>query len=209
MGAKQWRDFDQWPPAGYSEQRWHLRSGGGLARDVNPASPPTTFTYDPDDPTPSLGGPKLDANAPGPRDNRPLEKRADVLTFTSPVLEADLEVIGEVAAQVWLRADRPSCDLFVRLCDVDERGRSINVSDDLVTVRPDGISEVTVQLSPTAYVFRRGHRLRVQVSAGAFPRFARNLGGGEPVATATTSHVTTIQILHDGAHPSAVLLPAR
>ncbi|MFI6164739.1 CocE/NonD family hydrolase [Micromonospora haikouensis] len=209
MGVGQWRDFDQWPPAGYPRQRWHLRSGGALERGVNPASPPSTFTYDPNDPTPSVGGPKLDGNGPGPKDNRSLEKRADVLTFTSPVLESDLEVVGQVTAQVWLRADRPSNDLFVRLCDVDERGKSINVCDDLVTVRPDGTTEVTVELSPTAYVFRRGHRLRVQVSAGAFPRFARNLGGDEPVATATTAHVTHLEILHDGVHPSAILLPAK
>ncbi|MBY8875503.1 CocE/NonD family hydrolase [Micromonospora sp. PLK6-60] len=209
MGVKQWRDFDQWPPAGYPQQRWHLRSGGALERDVSPASPPSTLTYDPNDPTPSVGGPKLDGNGPGPKDNRSLEKRADVLTFTSPVLESDLEVVGQVTAQVWLRADRPSNDLFVRLCDVDERGKSINVCDDLVTVRPDGTTEATVELSPTAYVFRRGHRLRVQVSAGAFPRFARNLGGDEPVATATTAHVTHLEILHDGAHPSAILLPAK
>ncbi|MEV7629030.1 CocE/NonD family hydrolase [Actinoplanes sp. NPDC089786] len=148
--------------AGSHRQRWHLRSGGALERGVNPASPPSTFTYDPDDPTPALGGPKLDGNRPGPRDNRPLEKRADVLTFTSSALESDLEVIGEVTAQVWLRADRPGYDLFVRLCDVDERGRSINVCDDLVTVRPEGITEVAVRLSPTAYVFRRGHRPRVE-----------------------------------------------
>jgi uncharacterized protein len=109
---------------------------------------------------------------------------------------------------VWLRADRPSCDLFVRLCDVDERGKSVNVCDDLVTVRPEGTTEVAVRLSPTAYAFRRGHRLRIQVSAGAFPRFARNLGGDEPAATATKAHVTHLEILHDGAHPSAVLLPA-
>jgi uncharacterized protein len=131
-----------------------------------------------------------------------------VLTFTSPVLKSDLEVIGEVTARIWLRADRPSCDLFVRLCDVDGRGKSINICDDLVTVRPEGTTEITVRLSPTAYVFRRGHRLRIQVSAGAFPRFARNLGGDEPVATATKAHVAHIEILHDGAHPSAVLRPA-
>lgn len=209
MGINQWRDFDQWPPAGYRKQRWHLHSEGKLERDINHPSPPTTFTYDPNDPTPALGGPKLDANGPGPKDNGPLEKRADVLTFTSAPLTADLEVVGEVEAQVWLRADRPSCDLFVRLCDVDERGKSINICDDLVTLRPDGITEVTVQLSPTAHVFRRGHRLRVQVSAGAFPRFARNLGGGEPGATATTPHLTHIEILHDRVYHSAIMLSAK
>ncbi|WP_369794580.1 CocE/NonD family hydrolase C-terminal non-catalytic domain-containing protein [Kutzneria sp. 744] len=68
---------------------------------------------------------------------------------------------------------------------------------------------MTVALSPTAHVFQRGHRIRVQVAAGAFPRFARNLGGDEPVATAATPHVTTLEIFHDAAHPSAVLLPVK
>ncbi|WP_308042700.1 CocE/NonD family hydrolase C-terminal non-catalytic domain-containing protein [Micromonospora sp. PLK6-60] len=125
-----------------------LPGTGALERGVSPASPPSTFTYDPNDPTPSVGGPKLDGNGPGPRDNRSLEKRAGVLTFTSPVLESDLEVVGQVTAQVWLRADRPSNDLFVRLCDVDERGKSINVCDDLVTVRPDGTTIECGSLGP-------------------------------------------------------------
>lgn len=209
MGIEQWRDFEQWPPAGYEQQRWHLLADGALGRAPGPGAPPTSFTYDPGNPTPSLGGPKLEGRGAGPVDNRPVGKRPDVLTFTSDALVSDLEVIGEVAAQVWLRADRPSCDLFVRLCDVDERGKSLNVCDDLVNVRPEGITQATVHLSPTAYVFRRGHRLRVQVSAGAFPRFARNLGGDEPLPTATTMHTTTMEIFHDAAHPSAVLLPAR
>lgn len=209
MGIDEWRDFDQWPPAGYSPQRWYLRSGGLLDRAANPASLPSTFIYGPNDPTPSLGGPKLDANGLGPKDNRPLEKRSDVLTFTSAALTSDLEVIGEVSAQVWLRTDRPSCDLFVRLCDVDERGRSMNICDDLVTVQSDGLTKVTVQLSPTTHVFRRGHRLRVQVSGGAFPRFARNLGGGEPVATAKMAYLNQIEIMHDDMSPSAIILPMR
>jgi len=209
MGVDQWREFDQWPPAGYEQQRWHLLAHGALGRTPDASAPTSRFVYDPRNPTPSLGGPKLDGRGAGAVDNRPLEARPDVLTFTSTVLDADVEVVGEVAAEVWLRTDRPSCDLFVRLCDVDERGKSMNVCDDLVKVRPDGVTKVTVELSPTAHVFRRGHRIRVQVSAGAFPRYARNLGGDEPVPTATVPHVTAVEVFHDTDHPSAVLLPVK
>ncbi|MFM9481229.1 CocE/NonD family hydrolase, partial [Streptomyces scabiei] len=105
-----------------------------------------------------------------------LEARADVLTFTSEPLGEDLEIIGEISAQVWVRADRPSADVFVRLCDVDERGRSWNVTDDLVRIATDSVTRADLRLAPTAYRFAKGHRLRIQVSGGAFPRFARNLG---------------------------------
>ncbi|WP_394621480.1 CocE/NonD family hydrolase [Lentzea sp. JNUCC 0626] len=208
MGVDEWRDFDQWPPAGYTPQRWHLAPGELRPAPVTDAAP-TSFTYDPADPTPSLGGPKLESRGAGPVDNRKLEARDDVLVFTSQVLDADVEVIGEVTAEVWLRADRPSCDLFVRLCDVDGRGRSLNICDDLVKVRPDGITKVTVALSPTAHVFRRGHRLRVQVSAGAHPRFARNLGDGGPPQTAVQPLATKVEIFHDAERPSAILLPRK
>ncbi|MFD9697569.1 CocE/NonD family hydrolase [Lentzea sp. NPDC059081] len=207
MGVDEWRDFDQWPPAGYEPRRWHLAPGGALRPAPAAQAAPTSFTYDPADPTPSLGGPRLENRGAGPVDNRKLEVRDDVLVFTSGVLDADVEVIGEVAAEVWLRADRPSCDLFVRLCDVDERGKSLNICDDLVKVRPDGATKVAVALSPTAHVFRRGHRIRVQVSAGAFPRFARNLGDGGPARSSAELRKIAVEVFHDAEHPSAVLLP--
>ncbi|MET9230034.1 CocE/NonD family hydrolase [Lentzea sp. NPDC003310] len=209
MGVDEWHDFTEWPPDGYEPTPWYLARNGRIAGSPHEAAPPSSFTYDPADPTPSLGGPKLENRGAGPVDNRELEARPDVLTFTSDVLDADVEVIGEVRAEVWLEADRPSCDLFVRLCDVDGRGKSLNICDDLVKVRPDGVTQVTVDLSPTAHVFRRGHRIRVQVSAGAFPRFARNLGDGGPIHTAKELCTTNVRIFHDEDHPSAIFLPQR
>ena len=100
--------------------------------------------------------------------------------------------------------------MFVRLCDVDERGRSFNVCDGLVSLTAaDDLTRAAVTLWPTAYRFRRGHRIRVQVSSGAFPRYARNPGTGEPHATATTLRSADQEIHHDPAHPSAVLLPVK
>jgi putative CocE/NonD family hydrolase len=107
-------------------------------------------------------------------------------------------------------------DFFVRLCDVDASGRSRNICDGLVRLRPgawrraeDGVATVEVELWPAAHVFRRGHRIRVQVSSGAHPRFSRNLGGGEPLGTATTMRVAEQEVWHDAGHPSAIVLPVR
>lgn len=177
-------------------------------------SPPDEFRYDPADPTPSLGGPLLVAQRAGPVDNRPVEARPDVLTYTSAPLTGPVEVIGPVRAEIHVRSELPYLDVFVRLCDVDRRGRSWNVCDGLVRVTPDrfpadpcGALRVPVPLWPTAYRFAAGHRLRVQVSGGAHPRWARNPGTGEPLGTAVTLRVGWRQVLHDPTHPSAVLLP--
>ena len=120
-------------------------------------------------------------------DNTKLEARQDVLTYTTAVLERDVEVIGDVSAEIWFRSSLRHADVFIRLCDVNPRGRSSNVCDGLVSLSgADEIGCATVRLWPTAYRFKRGHRIRVQVSSGAFPRYARNPGTGEPLATATT-----------------------
>jgi hypothetical protein len=126
------------------------------------------------------------------------------------VLDQDVEVVGEVSAEIWFRSSLPYADVFVRLCDVDDNGRSTNICDGLVSLTgADEISRATVALWPTAYRFKRGHRIRVQVSSGAFPRYNRNLGTGEPRATATTVRVAQQQVFHDPEHPSAVVVPVR
>ncbi|MET0897712.1 MAG: CocE/NonD family hydrolase [Mycobacterium sp.] len=209
MGADSWRDFKQWPPAGYTPQRFHLHAEGLLAASPPGDSPPDTYRYHPSDPTPAVGGVRLSGGA-GKVDNTELEARADVLTYTTPALAEAVEVIGEVSAQIWFESSQPSADVFVRLCDVDALGRSYNVCDGLVTVREaQQISCATVQLWPTAYQFQRGHRIRIQVSSGAFPRYARNSGTGEPRATDTVLRAADQAVHHDPEHASAVLLPVR
>ena len=208
MGEGVWRDFDQWPPKGYVSQPFYLWPGGALSTDPAPESQPDTFRYDPAEPTPALGGIRLHGG--GRVDNKDLEARSDVLTYTTDVLDEDVEVIGEVSAQIWFRSSLPYADVFVRLCDVDPSGRSFNVCDGLVSLSgADGITCAAVQLWPTAYRFKRGHRIRVQVSSGAFPRYARNPGTGESKATAITMKVADQFVLHDPAYPSAVTLPVR
>lgn len=211
MGEDAWRDFPSWPPPGYDPQRLHLHSAGALAAAPPAESAPDTYRYDPADPTPAFGGVRMAVGVKSGRvDNTALEARPDVLTYTAPVLDTDVEVVGEVSAEIWFRSSLPYADVFVRLCDVDEEGRSTNVCDGLIGLTDaDETTCATVQLWPTAYRFKRGHRIRVQVSSGAFPRYNRNLGTGEPRATATTLRAADQQVLHTPAHPSAVILPLR
>ena len=209
MGEEAWRDFDSWPPPGYAASRFHLRPGGILAREPAAESEPDRYRYDPADPTPAVGGVRLSGKA-GRVDNAALEARADVLTYTTEPLGQDAEVIGEVSAEIWFRSSLPFADVFVRLCDVDPRGRSRNVCDGLVSLSgASDISRAAVRLWPTAHRFRKGHRIRVQVSSGAFPRYARNPGTGEPHASAVSLRAADQEVFHDPVRCSAVILPVR
>jgi putative CocE/NonD family hydrolase len=218
MGEDIWRDFDSWPPPGYAPKKFHLQADGGLSDGrlsdwavsgaPSEEAEPDRYRYDPSDPTPAAGG--ISINHGGRVDNSALEAREDVLTYTTDELDEDLEIIGEVSAEIWFRSSLANADVFVRLCDVGPDGRSHNICDGLTSLSSaNELSAVTVRLWPTAYVFKQGHRIRIQVSSGAFPRFARNPGTGESRATATTLRSADQAVYHDANHPSAVILPVR
>jgi len=213
MGARRWVEFPQWPPPS-QEQCWYLGGGGTLRRSSPGDSPPDSFRYDPADPTPGIGGPSLNWNDAGPKDQRGRESRADVLTFTSDVLTDRVTVIGPLSADLHIRSTSDYCDFFVRLCDVSPRGRSKNLSDGIVRLRPDapgrspnGSIAVRIDMWPTANTFARGHRIRLQVSSGAHPLFIRNTGTGEPLKSATSLCAADQEVFHDDQHPSCLRLP--
>jgi putative CocE/NonD family hydrolase len=209
QGVDEWRDFSSWPPEGYPAQRLHLQPSGGLAAQDPPESVSDGYRYDPADPTPAVGGSRFAFNT-GSVDNTQLEARPDVLTYTTPPLEDDVEVIGDVRAEIWFQSSLPHADVFVRLCDVKADGVSYNVTDGLTTIAgADQDGRVDVRLFATAYRFKKGHRIRVQVSSGAFPRYNRNHGTGEPRGSATTLRAADQSVFHDPARPSAVILPVR
>jgi uncharacterized protein len=209
-GCGQWRDLPEWPPPQVRTQAWYLGADGALRGEPPAQAGSSSFRYDPSDPTPSIGGPVLSGTAGGV-DNGALEARADVLTFTSAPLTDALEILGPVSARLRIRASNPYHDVFARLCDVDPRGRSRNICDGLIRHQPGSHASddtpVTVPMSATAYRFHAGHRIRLQVSGGAHPRYARNTGTGEPLATATRLVPSDIQIRHDADAPCTLALP--
>lgn len=214
MGSNVWRDFADWPPPS-QQQRWHLQPNGALAIMAPSASEPDRYRYDPANPTPAVGGNSLGAaKRMGAKDNRVLEARSDVLVYTSNALERDIEVIGPVTADLYVQSSLDYTDFFARLCVVERSGKSVNLCDGILRLTADvcmpdsdGVRHIQVALWPTAYHFSKGQRLRVQVSSGAHPRFARNPGSGEPTATATKLFAADQMVYHDPAHPSAILLP--
>ena len=204
---------EQWGDEGIAKQTLYLGADGTLRPEPGPPDGPAArFTYDPADPTPTVGGPTLEPKSAGRKDNAVLESRADVLVHTGEALTQPVEVIGPVSARFTLRTSTDHADVFVRLCDVDPEDRSINVCDGLQTIAPDshpadqdGVRTVDVGMWPTAWRFKPGHRLRVQVSGGSFPQYARNTGTGEPLATAT--HLTRID--YEILPSSAITLSVR
>lgn len=222
MQADEWRQFDRWPPAA-DTRPWYLsgpgNQGGDLRDSPPPAdTPPSQYRYDPADPTPNHGGPTLTIDA-GPRDNAPLETRDDVLFFTTPPLAQTLDIIGYIKLILYVKSSLRHTDFFGRLCDVTPDGQSLNICEGLFRFDPtwhsgeegerqaDDSIKIEVKLSATAYRFLPGHCIRVQVSSGAHPRLARNLGTAEHPLLGTRMVAADQTVFHDAAHPSHLLLP--
>lgn len=206
-GAGRWIDGPAWPPA-HEATPWFLRPDGGLSRTPHDGgAEPSRYRYDPADPTPTVGGTQVGLSA-GAKDNRSIEARADVLTFTTAPLAEDVEAVGPVRVRLRVRSANPHVDYFARVCDVDPRGRSVNVCDGIVRLRdPGDIRVADITLWPMAHRFKRVHRIRLHVSSGAHPRFGRNPGTGQPLATGRGLRPSEHEIFHDQQHPSALWLP--
>jgi putative CocE/NonD family hydrolase len=208
-----WRALEDWPPPGAGERTLWVAAGGRLHDAPPEDAGADDYRYDPARPTPSLGGPLLLARHPV-ADNAPLETRGDVLTYTTAPLDDAVEAIGVARVELHARASAGYFDLFARVCDVDRAGVSRNVCDALERISPqrsapaaDGSCRVAFDLWPMGHRFAAGHRIRLQVSSGAHPRYARNPGtGGDPM-TATRLHPVEVELLYGARHPSRVVLP--
>jgi len=229
MGRNAWRDEYEWPLARTRWTNLYLGAGGTLSPQI-PADPrPDRYIYDPNDPVPTLGGnhsvgpynPGLYEHAlPGPIDQRPVETRADVLTYTSDALPEDLEVTGPVVLKLYACSSAQDTDFVARLTDVYPDGRSINITDGVIRARfredvwgepklmdPGTVYEFTIDLQCTSNVFLAGHRLRVNITSSNFPLWDRNLNTGNDPATDTEMQVAEQAVYHDAERPSHIVLP--
>jgi uncharacterized protein len=189
------------------ERVLYLQPTGRLGDAVPPDTVPASrFTYNPADPTPTVGGRLLSTDS-GSRNDTRLAERADVLSFTGDILSSDLYVVGSPVIELAHTCDNPHNDLFVRISEVDARGRSRNVSDGYLRGTPDS-RNVRIELDAVAHRFKAGSRLRVLIAGGSHPRFARNLGTGEPLISgrrlASATH--TVHLGEGGT--SRLVLPA-
>lgn len=217
MGDNRWRDEDEWPLRRAVDVSLHLRSGGRANTSTGDgrltAEPPSgdepwdSFDYDPADPVPTRGGAVLGLAA-GVFDQAPVEVRRDVLVYTSAPLAADVEVTGKVRLVLHVASSAPETDFTAKVSDVRADGYSGNVVEGILRARPSAWpAEITVDLWSTSYVFRRGHRIRLDITSSCAPRWAPNPNTGEPTATATTTVVAHQSVFHDGFRRSRLLLP--
>jgi len=207
-----WAELPDWPPASATATTFYLRGDRTIAESSAPEAV-HTYVYDPADPTPavglsSLGGPETAL----PTDNRSLEARPDVLTYTAPAFEAPVTLAGAARARLFVNSTEPTADFFVRVTDVHPDGTSVNIADGILRItqpaplQGDAPVPAEVDLGPLAHRLSAGHALRVQVSSGAHPMYARNPGGTEPPATTTELHAATQRIHLGGRHASAITI---
>jgi putative CocE/NonD family hydrolase len=203
-GENNWYEFDRYPPGPPSPVNFSIAANRQLLDGTSAQEGGDTYRYDPNDPTPNLGGAIFAFTGAGAVDNAPLEARPDVLTYTGTPLLRPLTIIGQCHVRIHARASLPHCDFFVRLSDVNPDGVSTNICDGLLRVTPetprneDGSWSLTFPLHATAHSFLAGHRLRLLIASGAHPRYARNHGTSEPISTAQTLLANDIEIVRDG-----------
>jgi hypothetical protein len=243
MGENTWRDEDNWPLERAKPTRYSLYSKGGANTasgngrlvtepDRFPLSEANTFpirderpdsyTYDPANPVPTVGGPlccdPLHLPA-GPRDQKEVETRPDVLVYSTPPLEQDLEVTGPVTLDLYAISSAVDTDFTAKLVDVWPNGFAQNLTEGILRasyresttvakpIVPGKVYEYKIDMWSTSNVFLKGHQIRLEVSSSNFPRFDRNLNTGKSASTSAIFVKATNTILHDPAHPSALILP--
>ncbi len=181
--------------------------------------------YDPKDPVLTLGANGSHESVPeliavGLVDQRPNEKRQDVLVYTSAPLTTDMEVVGPVDVKLYAASSATDTDFTVKLIDVYPDGRALNVTEGIVRARfrnsiwespslitPGRIYEYKIELIPVAVVFAKGHRIRVHLSSSSWPLWDRNQNTGGPIGMDTEMQIAKQTIYHDGGHLSHIILP--
>jgi putative CocE/NonD family hydrolase len=228
MGENRWRGESEWPLKRTRFTSYFIHSAGQAASLKGDGTMSTTppgeetpdqFTYDGNNPAPSVGGNNLIGALAGPRDQTQVEARADVLVYTTPALAEDLEVTGPVKLTLWAASNARDTDFTAKLVDVRPDGKAYNLCDGIVRAQyrngvekpallePGQATRFEVDLWVTSNVFQRGHRIRLEISSSNFPRFDRNPNSGKPFGTDTELLPARQTVFHDPQHPSHLLLP--
>jgi len=230
MGTNRWRNAETWPLPETEWQRFFLRSrgrantaagDGRLSRDAPGAEPADVYVYDPRFPVPTVGGRVLPTGSlvPGPFDQSRIEKRSDVLCYTTPELTEELEVTGPLMLHLFASTSARDTDFTARLIDVHPDGSAYNVSEGCIRARcrksvlhpepvtPGEVYEFVIDLAATSIVFGRGHRIRIDVSSSNFPRIDRNMNTGNPFGEDTEGIPAVQTVYHQPEYASYIELP--
>jgi len=232
MGDGTWRDETAWPLARTEPTPFYIHSRGGAGRlrsdgrlkrtAAEEAEPPDEYVYDPANPVLTWGGNHSllrEGITVGPYDQRLIEAREDVLTYTSDGLAEPLEVTGPVTLVLYASSSVPDTDFTARLCDVYPDGRSLNLCEGVLRARyrdswsepalmtPGSVYRLVIDLGVTSCLFLAGHRIRLDISSSNFPRIDRNLNTGGPIGFDTEWRIAHQLVHHGEDHPSHLILP--
>jgi len=230
MGDNSWRDEKEWPLARTQYTNYYIQSGGhansaigdGALTTVQPKGAENDgFSYDPANPVPSMGGNVCCSNVPGgPMDQRSVERRDDVLVYTTPEMKEPTEITGPIKMELFAATSAKDTDWTAKLVDVQPNGTAQNIQSGIVRARyregagkpaqpitPDKVYSYSIDLWATSYVIQPGHRLRLEISSSDFPRFDRNLNTGEDPATGTRMTIAKQTVYHSARYPSHLVLP--
>ena len=229
MGTNTWKTATNWPLPQTQWINYYLSGAGGIAdRDgkllpVLPGpQPPDTYTYDPLNPAPSLGGHSCcgaKSGPQGPYDQTPVEQRSDVLVYTGDPVTRDTEITGAATVTLWAQSSAVDTDFTAKLVAVKPDGTAINLNNGILRasfrdslsaptpIVPGQAYEYRIQIWPTSYQLSAGDRVRVEISSSDYPQFAPNPNTGVPFGRDAATVVATQTILHDPAHPSSITLP--
>jgi len=233
MGANEWRTAEVWPLESTEFRNYYLRSSGnantskgdGVLSTVSPEGDENidAFVYDPGNPVPTIGGAicciSKDAAPAGSFDQSEVEKRQDVLVYSTQPLEEDISVVGPISVTLFVSSSAKDTDFTAKLVDVHSDGTAYNIQDGILRARyregfdktvfmePDGVYRIEIALHATGNVFLKGHRIRLQISSSSFPLFVRNLntGGNNYDESEWVSARNVIH--HTQEFPSRLVLP--
>ncbi len=230
MGLNQWRTADAWPLPQTKWRRFFLHSSGDaatsaghgvLSQEEPKEEPPDTFVYDPFSPVPTTGGRLLPISGMinGPRDQSYVERRSDVMCYTTPQLRADLEVTGPIEFHLSAATSARDTDFAVKLVDVHPDGRAYNVAEGIIRARyrksifepelptPGQTYQYIIDMANISQVFRTGHCVRIDVTSSNFPGFDRNMNTGNQPGEDKDGVRATQTIYHDSTALSYIDLP--
>jgi hypothetical protein len=230
MGLNQWRYADTWP---LPKTRWHrfflhsrghanTAQGDGFLNQEEPTSePPDTFVYDPQFPMPTVGGrnTRQAGELPGPVNQSPIERRNDVVCYATNPLEQDIEIAGPLTLHLFASTSAKDTDFTAKFIDVYHDGAAYNIADGIIRarfrksvfqpefLRPAEVYEFSIDMWHTSNLFRKGHRIRIDISSSNFPRFDRNMNTGNPIGIDTSGFPATQNVYHQPKYASYIDLP--
>ncbi len=227
MGENRWTDENEWPIARTKWTNFYfhgdgransLYGDGGLSPKEAGKESPDSYSYDPEHPVPFITDPEF-AQIGGPDDYRPVERRDDVLVYTSEPMKKDTTVCGYICIELFASSSATDTDFMGKLLDVWPNGYAQRLADGMVRARfregmekpslikPGEIYMYSIDLWDTCQTFKKGHRIRVEISSSAFPKYDRNPNTGDQLGMSDRMKIAEQKIYHDSDHPSHIILP--